>query len=162
MSITRASNGNGVAVQTTVEIIRAPGNMILDVVSTQNWVGVNPNGTFTGERFHFASWTPSGEAGITPGSLTEGKAHVSNTGEITIDSFDPGFTDNGNSIGDVIMIKPTTGWANDLYTALRQSMDDEGKVINVFDAQNNTIAFQVGGTQPPAQTGKVVVWFEEL
>ena len=160
--ITRASNGRGVAAQSTVEIIRAPGNMVLDLTTTQNFPGVNEDNTVSGEIFHFACWTADGSGLLVPGTLVEGKAHVSSPGEVTIDELDAGFVDKGNNIGDIFMIKPTTGWANDLYTALRQSMDDEGKVINVFDANNNTMAFQVGGTQPPAQTGKVVVWFEEL
>lgn len=124
--ITRASNGRGIAAQSTVEIIRAPGNMILDVTSTQNFPGVNEDNTVSGEIFHFGCWSADGGGVLVPGTLVEGKAHVSNIGEVTIDSLDPGFTDKGNNIGDIFMVKPTTGWANDMVEALQATLNPDG------------------------------------
>lgn len=160
--ITRASNGRGIAAQSTVEVIRAPGNMILDVTSTQNFPGVNEDNTVSGEIFHFACWTADGSGLLVPGTLVEGKAHVSRPGEVTIDKLDTGFVDKGNNIGDIFMIKPTTGWVNDLYTGLRQSVDETGKVKNVYDDQNSRIAFQVGGAEPSPKADTIIVYFEEV
>lgn len=128
--ITRASNGRGIAAQSTVEIIRAPGNMILDVTSTQNFPGVNGDNTVSGEIFHFGCWSADGGGVLVPGTLVEGKAHVSNIGEVTIDSLDPGFTDKGNNIGDIFMVKPTTGWANDMVEALQATLNPDGTLKN--------------------------------
>ena len=147
--ITRASNGRGIAAQSTVEIIRAPGNMILDVTSTQNFPGVNEDNTVSGEIFHFGCWSADGGGVLVPGTLVEGKAHVSNIGEVTIDSLDPGFTDKGNNIGDIFMVKPTTGWANDMVEALQATLNPDGTLKD-----NSVTADKVDFT-----TG---VWWEEL
>lgn len=160
--ITRASNGKGLAAQSSVEILRAPGNMVLDLTTTQNFPGVNDDNTVSGEIFHFGCWSADGGGALVSGTLVEGKAHVSSIGEVTIDSLDPGFTDKGNNIGDIFMVKPTTGWANDLYTGLRQSVDETGKVKNVYDDEDNKIAFQVGGVEPSPKPGTIIVYFEEV
>ena len=124
--ITRASNGKGLAAQSSVEILRAPGNMVLDLTTTQNFPGINDDNTVSGEIFHFGCWSADGGGVLVPGTLVEGKAHVSNIGEVTIDSLDPGFADKGNNIGDIFMVKPTTGWENDLVDALKQSLKNDG------------------------------------
>ena len=58
--ITRASNGKGLAAQSSVEILRAPGNMVLDLTTTQNFPGINDDNTVSGEIFHFGCWSADG------------------------------------------------------------------------------------------------------
>lgn len=48
---------------------------------------------------------------IDPTTKTDFKGHVS-AGNLIIDAFEPGSTDNGNTSGQVVVIKPSTGWAN--------------------------------------------------
>ena len=48
---------------------------------------------------------------ITAASKRDFKGHVSGA-NLEIDGFLPGSTDNGNSVGDVVIIKPQTHWAN--------------------------------------------------
>lgn len=40
----------------------------------------------------------------------------------------PGFTDNGSEVGDIIIIRPITEWANNLFNVLSQAHQDDGKL----------------------------------
>jgi hypothetical protein len=48
---------------------------------------------------------------IDPTTKTDFKGHVSGA-TLVIDAFEPGSTDTGNTSGQVVVIKPNTGWAN--------------------------------------------------
>lgn len=48
---------------------------------------------------------------ITSTSKRDFKGHVSGA-TLVIDGFEPGSTDNGNNVGDIVIIKPNTGWTN--------------------------------------------------
>jgi len=51
--------------------------------------------------------------------------HLSGS-NIEIDSFAPGYTDQGNEVGDVVVIKPTTAWADEVAGILEVSHADDG------------------------------------
>jgi hypothetical protein len=51
--------------------------------------------------------------------------HLSGS-DIEIDSFAPGYTDQGNEVGDVVLIKPTTAWADEIAALFAVSHDDDG------------------------------------
>lgn len=48
---------------------------------------------------------------IDPTTKIDFKGHISGA-TLVLDAFEPGSTDAGNSSGQVVVIKPTTGWAN--------------------------------------------------
>lgn len=48
------------------------------------------------------------------------------SGHVEIVSIDPGYTDHGSSVGDIIVIRPTTDYANNMYNVLNQSHKDDG------------------------------------
>lgn len=48
---------------------------------------------------------------ITSATKKDFRGHVSG-GSLVIDAFEPGSTDAGNTIGQVVIVKPNTGWAN--------------------------------------------------
>lgn len=48
---------------------------------------------------------------LDPATVTNIKGHV-NGGALQIDAFEPGSSDVGNTASQVVLIKPTTGWAN--------------------------------------------------
>ena len=124
--ITKASNGNGVAAAARINDIRAVGNNVISVDNTGNFPGIGVGGALSGEKFHFATWAVDGSDKYVVESMMEMVGHLSSIGEITIDSFDPGYEDKGNNNGDVVRIKPTTGWENDLVDALKQSLKNDG------------------------------------
>jgi len=51
--------------------------------------------------------------------------HISGS-SIEIDSFAPGYTDQGNEVGDIVVIKPTTAWADEIAALFAVSHDDDG------------------------------------
>lgn len=96
-----ASNGSGDPALMHVQTQRLVGSTTIDVDSVTN-VPAKFIGTY-------------GVLGpdnlITAASKRDFFGHVSGA-DLVIDSFLPGSTDNGNEIGDVVIIKPNTGWAN--------------------------------------------------
>lgn len=46
--------------------------------------------------------------------------------DIEIDSFAPGYTDQGSEVGDIVVIKPTTAWADEVAALLAVSHADDG------------------------------------
>jgi len=95
------SDGDGEAVRATVQSPgRSIGSSVIPVNAITNW--------------------PTGECIVTTGTLQANNtiaspqvfyATASGT-SVTITGFAPGYTDLGNSAGDVVVIKPTTEWAN--------------------------------------------------
>lgn len=69
---------------------------------------------------------------ISEASAVDFRGHVDG-GNIEIDQVSPGYTDNGNSVGDIIIIKPTTDWSNNVANILDVSMNDDGTLKAVVD-----------------------------
>lgn len=55
---------------------------------------------------------------ITAASKRDFTGHVSGS-DLEIDSFMPGSTDNGNDVGDVVIIKPNTSWSDSVATFIK-------------------------------------------
>jgi len=72
--------------------------------------------------------------------------HISGS-NIEIDSFAPGYTDLGNEVGDIVVIKPTTSWADEVAALLGVSHNDDGTIKDgaVTNAKLATGAGQPGG-----------------
>lgn len=47
-------------------------------------------------------------------------------GNVEIDAIAPGFTDNGSEVGDIIVIRPLTEWANNIHNVLAEGHNDDG------------------------------------
>lgn len=58
---------------------------------------------------------------INPVGKTDFKGHLGTGNQLIIDSFEPGSTDIGSTAGDVIIIKPNTGWANRLASFVKNA-----------------------------------------
>lgn len=96
-----ASDGSGEAVRATVQSPgRDVGSSAIPVDATTNW----PSGTFIA-----TTGTLQVNNTLTNAQVFYGTASGTT---ITITSFAPGYSDLGNSIGDVVVLKPTTEWAN--------------------------------------------------
>ena len=111
----KASDGTGNAVLATITNNRAVSGTILEVTSVENW----PN------EFIVMTGTLDANGYIEAASATEMKAHLTGT-DIEIDSFEPGYTDVGNTSGQVAIIKMTTSWADDITELARVSHNDDG------------------------------------
>jgi hypothetical protein len=119
----QASNGSGEAPRLTVTGARAPAATTLVVNAVTNWPS------------HFIATT--GTLNVTTGLIDPATMKVfrghTNSGAIQIDAFAPGYTDVGNSVGQVVVLKPNTEWADlvaeafdDIDTRLGVSLDPDG------------------------------------
>lgn len=120
----RASNGSGEAVMAVVTTERPIGSLTLITDSVLNWPhrGVATSGDLDPDT-----------GLIDPSSATVFKYHLDGS-IITIDEFAPGYPDTGNTEDQVVVVKPTTLWAD-----LIAEMIGEGGGANVH----------IGNTPPP-------------
>lgn len=47
---------------------------------------------------------------------------------VEIDEIAPGYTDNGNEVGDIVIIRPVTEWANNIFNILNEAHNDDGSL----------------------------------
>lgn len=111
----KGSNGSGEAVRAVVQTLRLSGSATLDVDSVTNW-----SGDFIGTY-----GTPDGNGSVTSASVRVFYGTVSGT-DINITGFAPGYTDNGNAVGDIVVLKPTTAWADNIAEILALTFNDDG------------------------------------
>lgn len=57
---------------------------------------------------------------IDPATLRNFKGHVSGAA-LVIDAFEPGSTDAGNTVGQVVVVKPTSGWVNRVASMIKNA-----------------------------------------
>lgn len=115
----KASDGTGEAVLAHVTANRLVGSTTLLVDSVDNWP----------TNFIVVTGTINANGFISPSGMTQMRAHISG-GNIAIDSFEPGYTDIGNTTSDVCIIKMTTEWANDVARLALVSHNDDGTLKN--------------------------------
>lgn len=104
----KATDGTGPAILAHITVERAIGATVLEVDSVDNWPTefICTTGTILASGF------------LDPATITEFRGHV-DSGDVIIDDFEPGFTDNGNTTDEVAIIKPTGSWADLVAEALR-------------------------------------------
>ena len=174
----RASDGVGEAGKATVTVTRSIGatTLVVDSVANYNDKVIVTTGILNTETDT-----------LTPESVTVFWGHITG-GNIIIDGFAPGYVDIGNAVGDVVLIKPTTLWANviaDLFEVSHNSdgslkagivtgtelaaaavdptkMTADAKKQSLDIDGSTTIVFSTAATQPTAQSGKTIIWFDEI
>lgn len=52
------------------------------------------------------------------------------SGHVEIISVAPGYSDHGSAVGDIIVVRPITEWANNLFNILNQSHNNDGTIKN--------------------------------
>ena len=97
-----ASDGSGEPVLIVLTANRAIGSTTLTGNTPTNW----PTGTYIA-----TTGTVQSDGTLNPTTAQVFYGTVSG-GNLTITAFAAGYSDLGNSIGDVVVIKPTTEWAN--------------------------------------------------
>lgn len=113
----KASDGTGEAVLAHVTADRLVGSTTLLVDSTENWPA----------NFIAVTGTLNSEGFIETASMTQLRGHL-DAGNIAIDSFEPGYADIGNVEDQVVIIKMTTEWANDVARLALVSHNDDGTI----------------------------------
>lgn len=126
VSYIKASDGSGDASLMTITQVRtAPATSI-----TVNTVAGVPNKFFaTMGTPHTFNDPVTGETItiISEATAVNFAGHV-NSGKIEIDAIADGETDLGSKVGDIIIIRPTTQWADNLHDVLAKSLSDDGSI----------------------------------
>jgi hypothetical protein len=112
-----ASNGSGDAALAHISAARLALATTITVDSTANWPA----------KFIATSGTLNAAGYIDPATKLEFKGHLS-SGNIIIDSFEPGFTDVGNTQGQVVALRPSTGLMNELIALAQVAHNNDGTI----------------------------------
>lgn len=115
IDLIRASNGSGDAVKATVANARVISSTTLQVDATTNWPS----------KFIATVGDVDGTGAFVPATVTVFNGILSG-GNIEITSFAPGYTDIGNTPGQIVVLKPTTAWANEVASTLGVAHNDNG------------------------------------
>lgn len=109
-----ASSGSGEAVRGLVTILRSPGATVITPNSMVNYPS----------EFVITTGPLLANGTLDPAMVLVARAHSSGT-TIVIDELAPGYVDNGSAVGDVVVIKPTTWWADTILDALTTILKDD-------------------------------------
>ena len=124
INLIKASDGTGNASTATVQTVRNSGVTTI-IVDTVNNIPATFMGSM-GTPHTFVDPVTSEEITvISEATAVDFTGHVSGA-NLEIDSIAPGYTDLGSAVGDIIVIRPTTAWANNLADTLAASHDNDG------------------------------------
>lgn len=125
IEIIKGSDGSGNANLATVQSTRAP--LALTIV-VDTVLGINPAG-FAGTMGTPHTFTdPVTSETITvisEATAVDFTGHVDGV-NLEIDDIAPGYTDAGSEVGDIIIIRPTTQYADNLADVLEVTLNDDG------------------------------------
>lgn len=124
INLIKASDGTGNAATATVQSPRSPGATTLSVDTVEN-IPATFIGTMGTPHTFTDPITSEVITVISEASAVDFVGHVSST-HLEIDTIAPGYTDGGSEVDDIIIIKPTTTWANNLADVLDVSLNDDG------------------------------------
>ena len=132
--LSRASGGDNTAQMTIVIEPRSTGELIIEAEDLTNWSRTTP--------VYFTTFKAdeSSPNGVMEGSQTNWKGIV-NPDNNSIHSLiaDTDTPDQGNDIGDYILVLPTARQFNDLHEALSRSFNPDGSLIEGLIGQNNLV-----------------------
>lgn len=111
------SDGTGEAVVANIESDRGIGAITIDVDSVENFPA----------NFIAATGTPNANNFINPATMTVFYGHT-DSGNVVIDGFAPGYSDAGNTAGQILVIKPTTFWADEMVRLAEINRNPTGMI----------------------------------
>lgn len=144
----KASDGSSNANLATVQSTRSSGatTIVVDTV-----VG------FNGTSFEASMGTPHTFTDpvtsetitvISEATCVDFVGHVNGV-NLVIDSIAPGYTDLGSAVGDVVIVRPTTDWANNVAEVLGVSHNDDGTIKNGAVSNQSMLASNVITSEEP-------------
>lgn len=122
----KASDGTGNASVATVTNVRSAGATTIQVDTVDN-INTNFYGTM-GTPHTFTDPVTSEEITIiSEATAVDFRGHVDGS-NLEIDEIADGYTDGGSEVGDIVVIKPTTQWADAVAEVLEVSLNDDGSL----------------------------------
>lgn len=132
----RASDGVGEAVRAIVVVEREVGSIEINVDSVLNWPS----------KFIATSGMIDPATGtFDPETVTVFYGHINGT-YIEIDEYAPGYFDNGNQANEVIVLKPTTPWADGVSKAIEDVNTEVENIVTDFEKMAFLAAHPIGST----------------
>lgn len=120
----KASDGTGNASVATVTNTRSGGASTIQVDTVQD-IPANFHATMGTPHTFQDPVTSEDITIISEATAVDFKGHVDSS-NLEIDTIAPGYTDSGSAVGDIVVIKPTTQWADELAETLEVSHNDDG------------------------------------
>ncbi len=127
IELIKASDGTGNAEVPTVQTTRAPGATTIDVDTVQ---GINTAGFMASMGTPHTFVDPITAETITvisEATCVDFAGHVDGS-NLEIDTIAPGQTDLGSAAGDIIIIRPTTQWSDNVASTIGVSHEDDGTI----------------------------------
>lgn len=120
----KASNGSSNAAVATVQNLRSSGSapIIVDTVAGIPAYFMASMGT---PHTFVDPITAETITVISEASAVDFAGHV-NGANLEIDTIAPGYVDAGSKVGDIVIIRPTTQWADNVASILAASLNDDG------------------------------------
>ena len=154
----RASDGSGNASVATVQSSRAPAasTIVVDTVA-----GINDNfiGTMGTPHTFTDPVTSETITVISEATAVDFKGHVDGV-NLEIDTIAPGNVDGGSEVGDIVIIRPTTQWADEVADVLDVEHNDDGTLktnsvvtANITDLAVTTAKIAAGAATPAKRSG---------
>lgn len=127
----KASDGSGNASVATIQNARSP---LATTIQVDTVAGINDNFVATmGTPHTFIDPVTSEEITVvSEETAIDFRGHVDGS-DLEIDEIAPGYTDNGSEVGDIVIIRPNTQWADLVAEVLEVSHNDDG-TLKVADA----------------------------
>lgn len=141
------SNGSGDAALAHIQSNRVIGSTTIATDTISNWPAnfIATTGTLLSSGF------------IDPTSKTDFYGHLGVGNQLIIDGFCPGNADNGNTSGQVVVIKPNTEWANLIANGVQSTSNFPFQFANFVEPAAGiwTIVSGLAGTQTVGN-----VWYQ--
>lgn len=137
----KASDGSGNASVATVQSSRSPGATTLSVDTTTG-IPTTFFGTMGTPHTFTDPVTSETITVISEATAVDFYGHV-DAGNLQIDTIAPGYTDAGSEVGDIIVIRPTTQYADNLADALAVAHANDGKLLAATPIEDANFAFTV-------------------
>lgn len=129
IELIKGSDASGNANLATIQNTRSPGasTIIVDTV-----LGINPagfSGTMGTPHTFTDPITSETITVISEASAVDFTGHVDGA-NLEIDDIAPGYTDLGSAVGDIVIIRPTTQWSDNVAEVLEVAHNDDGSLKN--------------------------------
>lgn len=128
INLIKASDGSGNAAVATVQTLRAAFSTTIDVDTVQGFPTTFMGSMGTPHTF-VDPITAETITVISEDTAVDFEGHVDGS-NLEIDTIAPGYTDGGSAVGDIVIIKPTTEWADNVAAVIAVSHNDDGTIKN--------------------------------
>ena len=137
INLIKTSDGTGNAAVATVQSSRSPLATTIIVDTVNNFPSTFMGSMGTPHTF-VDPITAEEITVISDATAVDFTGHVDGT-NLEIDSIAPGYTDLGSSAGDIIVIRPTSEYGNNIASVLAVSHNDDGMIkTGILTASNST------------------------